>query len=229
MNYYEICTWLNKSKCETGPIPEYYINGHIFTRKEKLNFLAHYYLARTDEGLIVGNLLADHVKGRRYLDLPQAYRRGVILHRKIDEYTDHHPEVMKTKERLMPVYGKFAPVIADVFYDYFLGSRWSDYSGLELSKFSAYIYSVLNAHIDFLPESAQITLSYMSRHDWLTNYSNYFGIGMALKGLARRSVFENKMDKAIEDLKRDENAIEKEFKAFFRDLEAEVGIVLTGI
>jgi acyl carrier protein phosphodiesterase len=183
-----------------------------------MNYLAHYYLAQEDPGLIVGNLLADHYKGKKYLDLPDSYRRGVLLHRKIDHFTDEHPEVEKTKSRLRTKYRKYAPVISDVYYDYFLGSNWPDYSAEELKDFTSRIYDTLNDHHHALPEAARTTLGWMSHHDWLYHYSSFFGIEKALQGLSRRTSFENNMDEAIEDLKRDKELISEEFKAFFDDI-----------
>lgn len=184
-----------------------------------MNYLAHFYLAHNDEGLIVGNLLADFVRGKEYMKLPEDFQRGVILHRKIDEYTDRHPEVEKTKSRLRENHGKYASVISDVFYDYFLGINWKEYSQIPLRIFTGNIYSVLKSHQNRFPTQAQITLGYMSKHDWLYHYSSYYGIEMALQGLSRRAKFNNNMHGAIEDLKENEKYIENEFKPFFKELE----------
>ena len=183
-----------------------------------MNYLAHYYLADGDEGLIVGNMLADHVRGNKYKLLPEHIQRGVILHRKIDEFTDTHPEVEKTKVRLREKYRKYAPVISDVFYDYSLGSNWSEYHDKSLREFSAGIYKTLKNNEKSLPNRAQMMLSYMSKDDWLFQYSTFYGIEMALKGLSRRAKFETNMHLAIDDLKRDHKKIESEFKVFFEEL-----------
>lgn len=187
-----------------------------------MNYLAHFFLARGDEGLIVGNFLADHVKGNKYKTLPEEIQRGVILHRRIDDYTDSHHEVEKTKIRLRENYGKYAPVISDVFYDYALGNNWENYSNKELKAFSSEIYATLKRSKHSFPEMARITLEYMSANDWLYHYSTYYGIEMALKGLSRRATFETNMHEAIADLKSDEELIEEEFKSFFVDLQEHV-------
>ena len=114
-----------------------------------MNYLAHFYLARNDKGLIVGNLLADYAVGKKYLDYPQEIQRGILLHRRIDEFTDDHPETEKTKVRLREKYKKYSPVISDVYYDYFLGQNWSDYSDVPLKSFTQRIYKTLNLKIFF--------------------------------------------------------------------------------
>ena len=187
-----------------------------------MNYLAHFYLAAKDEGLIIGNILADYKKGKQYLELPEDIQRGVLLHRSIDDFTDNHPEVEKTKARLRKKYRKFAPVISDVFYDFILGNNWKDYSSQRLDAFSSDIYKVLLDNTHILPIQAQMTVGYMSKNDWLYHYSTFWGIEMALKGLSRRTTFDTNMHEAIEDLKRDEAIIEKEFRHFFEDLRSHV-------
>jgi len=184
-----------------------------------MNFLAHFYLARSDKGLIVGNLLANYALGKKYLDYPENIQKGILLHRKIDSFTDTHPEMHKTKLRLREKYRKYAPVISDVYYDYFLGRNWNDYSDVSLKSFTQEIYNTLHEHHTILPPRAQITLEYMARQDWLFHYSTYYGIEKALQGLSRRARFENNMELAIGDLKSNEKNIEKEFRPFFQSLQ----------
>lgn len=187
-----------------------------------MNYLAHFYLAGDDEGLIVGNLLADYVKGNKYTHLPENIQRGIILHRNIDDFTDNHNQVEKTKSRLRAKYRKYAPVISDVFYDFILGSNWHEYSDSDLQNFSAEVYKTLESHLEIMPMQAQMTVAYMAKNDWLYNYSNYFGIEMALKGLSRRARFETNMHEAVADLKAHRPEIEKEFRPFFEDIQSYV-------
>ena len=185
-----------------------------------MNFLAHFYLAGGDEGLILGNFLADYVRGRKYEEYPEHVRRGILQHRGIDDFTDTHDTVDRTKSRLRPKYGKYSPVICDVFYDYVLGSNWKDYSDQDLSSFAQGIYEVLHDNSSLLPERAQMTLGFMSGKNWLYHYSSYYGIEKALQGLNRRASFDNDMHLAIHDLKEDGKSVELEFREFFPDLQA---------
>lgn len=183
-----------------------------------MNYLAHYYLARSQKGLIVGNFLTDYARGNSFQELPAEIQKGVLLHRKIDDYTDHHEVVAKTKERLRPKYRKFAPVIADVFYDHVLARNWETYSEVDLKTFSTSIYDTLHEFKKIYPVKAVATLYFMSNKDWLYHYRSSFGIGKALQGLSRRASFANKMNEAIEDLETDYPLIEEEFNLFFGDL-----------
>jgi len=56
-----------------------------------MNFLAHAHLSFNDESLLVGNLIADAVKGKQFFLFSESIRKGMLLHRKIDAFTDSHP------------------------------------------------------------------------------------------------------------------------------------------
>ena len=43
-----------------------------------MNYLAHVYLSGSDKDLIIGNFIADHVKGKAYLDIPRPFKRDFI-------------------------------------------------------------------------------------------------------------------------------------------------------
>ena len=58
-----------------------------------MNFLAHLYLSKSNENIIIGNFIADAVKGKKYNNYPKEIKAGILLHREIDNYTDNHPIV----------------------------------------------------------------------------------------------------------------------------------------
>ena len=67
------------------------------------NFLAHLYLAGDDDGLLLGAMLGDFVRGG--MDdskLPPAVQRGILLHRFIDQYLDRLPELVKLRQQFEP-------------------------------------------------------------------------------------------------------------------------------
>src|SRR6188768_77560 len=102
-----------------------------------MNFLAHLYLSGNDNKIMVGNFIADFVKGRVALNqFEPAIIRGIELHRAIDEYTDNHPVVTISKNRLRPTYRHYSGVIVDVFYDHFLARNWNTYHSDLLPDFA---------------------------------------------------------------------------------------------
>ena len=59
-----------------------------------MNFLGHFYLSQDDPELIVGNFIADHIKGKKYIDYPSGISKGIMMHRNIDHFTDSHVNII---------------------------------------------------------------------------------------------------------------------------------------
>lgn len=183
-----------------------------------MNHLAHLYLSQTDIDLMVGNFIADRVKGKEFHEFSAGIQKGIEMHRAIDTFTDEHPVVMQSKKRLFPIYHKYASVIVDMYYDHILAKNWQDYSPIPLYLFAQNTYKVLQGRITEMPIASKQILHYMSTGDWLTNYATEAGMKRALSGLAARAKFESKMELATEDLFRDYNLYEAEFTSFFKEL-----------
>jgi acyl carrier protein phosphodiesterase len=184
-----------------------------------MNFLAHIYLSGTNPKTMVGNFIGDFVKGRNLLDQFEAeIAQGIELHRSIDEFTDHHSIVLKSKVRLRPKYRHYAAVIVDVFYDHFLSKYWNNYHAEPLTDYSMGVYKTLRDHWDVLPEQVKGMLPYMIKDNWLLNYGTIKGIGRALEGMSRRTRHDSKMDESIADLQASYEEFKSEFELFFPDL-----------
>lgn len=151
-----------------------------------MNFLGHLYLSGDEPLVIVGNFMADAVKGRDLGRFDPDVRRGIRLHRTIDVFTDQHPLTLAGRERLRAHAGKYAGVALDLFYDHVLAANWHELHDEPLPVFSRRMYALLEAHGHLLPERTRGMLPYMMRHDWLGSYAGIEGIGRALEGLSVR-------------------------------------------
>ena len=180
-----------------------------------MNFLAHLYLAGKEEELIVGNFIADSVKGNKYKEYPERIARGLLMHRSIDFFSDTHPAYLKSVHRLAPTYGKFSGVITDMFYDYMLTINWSDYSNEKLEDFCQRMYAILLSHQTRMPEKSKIILTYMTKHNWLLSYARKEGIRRALKGLSERMKYYSPMDEAVSELETNFDSYLADFNEFF--------------
>jgi len=183
-----------------------------------MNYLAHFFLSNDDENLIIGNYIADDVKGKAYLNYSLDIQKGILLHRNIDSFTDRHATVEKSKVLIRQHQNKFTPVVMDVFYDYFLARRWSNYSDTELLDFTHKIYKVLFKNINKLPLSSQMRLPFMAKSNWLYAYRNISGIEKALTGMSKRTKYPNNMNNAHHILKEKETELNKHFDHFFPEL-----------
>jgi acyl carrier protein phosphodiesterase len=167
-----------------------------------MNFLAHLYLAGDDNELIIGNFIADFVKGKAIESYSEGIQQGIRMHRLIDMFTDAHPLIETGKVALRPQFRKFSGVVMDVFGDHFLANDWSKYSTVPLHDFTTRMYQLLAENESLLPERSLMTLKYMSKQNWLFNYQHLEGIRRALTGLSNRSTFESSMETAHLELSR---------------------------
>ncbi|MGV3561534.1 acyl carrier protein phosphodiesterase [Larkinella arboricola] len=190
-----------------------------------MNILAHAYLAGDDEGLIIGNFIADFIKGNpehpRH-GLSAGVQRGIWLHRQIDTFTDQHPLVEEMRILVRPRCHKYAGAAIDVFLDHFLAVQFSEIARQPLPLFVRHFYNIIQSQRDQLPEGARRMSDYMIQYDWLTGYQSLEGIDRSLKGIARRTAFPSNLDTAIEDLNTNYRSFERYFRQFFPLLQQHV-------
>ena len=109
-----------------------------------MNFLAHIYLSNDNDFLKIGNFIADSIHGNNYLHFEEEVKKGIILHRHIDTFTDSHPTYRKSKHRLHQKYGHYSGVIMDIVYDHFLAKNWNNYSNEKLEDYADKFYKLLH-------------------------------------------------------------------------------------
>ena len=182
-----------------------------------MNFLAHLYLSGDDESLMIGNFIADSVKGSAYNNFPDGIKQGILLHRAIDFYSDNHPVFLKSVERLRPGYRKYAGVIVDIFYDHFLAKNWKEYSDKPLERYAGEVHSLMMKNILIMPAKSLMFLKYAIRTNRLVSYRTLDGIGEVLYGMSRRTTFKSNMELAAKELKEYYPEFENEFRIFFED------------
>ena len=183
-----------------------------------MNFLAHAYLSFGEEEILVGNMISDFVKGKAQYDYSPGIRKGIILHRRIDEYTDTHDAIKQAKEFFRPHYRLYSSPIVDVLLDYYLANDANHFSEGQLALFSQSVYKTLNRYSASLPQRFLHAFTYMQSEDWLFKYRLKEGIMRSLKGLVRRSEFLDDSDTAIELFERHSSSLNECYKVFFEDV-----------
>ena len=194
------------------------IHSIILNLIYNLNFLAHIYLSGNNRGVIVGNFIGDAVKGNGFNQFPDDIKKGILLHRKIDEFTDKHAIVKESKSKLRENYGKHAGVVIDIFYDHFLANNWNKYSDEDLHDFIQNAYKILMAHNNILPAKVLLYLPYMFLNDWLGSYIHIESIKMVLNGMSRRTSLPDETNAALYLLKKHYDVFNNEFNTFFNEI-----------
>ncbi len=183
-----------------------------------MNFLAHLFLAGDDPENIIGNFIADHVKGSAIDTYSQGIIKGIRFHRAVDEFTDNNDIVHEAVVRLRPAFKKYAGVVVDMYYDHFLANAWDDYSNEELIDFTRRMFEVIKSSHHLLPARSKYILPYMMADNWLLNYKYFEGLHRALSGISRRTKFESNLENAVENLKGDYEYYKRSFNQFFPQL-----------
>lgn len=183
-----------------------------------MNFLAHLLLSNQDEDLMIGNFIADSVRSVEWGKFKPEVVEGIKLHHSIDEFTDSHPIVDQSKQRIREVQGKYSPVVVDILYDHFLAKNFNNYSNIELDSFVQSAYKLFRSRYSELPKQVQHMLPYMERYNWLYNYGNREGLQGVFNGMHRRANFKNNMHKSVDQLYEDYADFEKDFESFYPQL-----------
>lgn len=184
-----------------------------------MNFLAHIYLSGDNDLLKIGNFMADSIRGNHYLDYPEEIKKGILLHRYIDTFTDAHPIYRKSKHRLHEKYGHYSGVIMDIVYDHFLAKNWATYSDQKLEEYADSFYKLLQNNYAILTEKTQGMLPYMMGRNWLVSYASMAGLEMILFQMDHRTKNRVHMHEAIVEIQEFYTEFEEEFTLFFKELQ----------
>lgn len=194
-----------------------------------MNFLAHLVLSPGGEKIMAGNFFADRVRGSSWKSLEADYAQGVLLHRRIDHFTDQHPIVREAKQLIHPQFGLFRGVLLDVFWDHFLARDFGRLTGgFALPKFADYAHQTLTAHaLVFHPEAPRM-IEAMIRGKWLVGYAEIDGVDRVLRQMSQRFPRQNPMAEGAEALREAHGDLEPLFNAFWLDLVSEFGLSAGG-
>jgi acyl carrier protein phosphodiesterase len=152
-----------------------------------MNYLAHAFLARKDEGLMLGGLLGDHVRGLLALrGYPPPVRRGIRLHRHIDRFTDQHAEVRALLRCFPKPYRRYGGIIIDLAFDHELAQKWDDYADCSLDDFDREVRDLLAQHETMVPPALARFMAYADRRGLFAAYREESELLRSLAGVGQR-------------------------------------------
>jgi acyl carrier protein phosphodiesterase len=183
-----------------------------------MNFLAHIYLSGSNDMVKIGNFMADSVRGNKFENYSIELKKGILLHRAIDSFTDSHPIYRQSKHRLHEKYGHYSGVIMDIFYDHYLAKNWHKYSDEPLETYADNFYSLLQRNYDILTPTVQKMIPYMMARNWLVCYASIEGLTTILFQMDHRTKNRVAMHESINELQEFNAQFEQEFFDFFEEL-----------
>lgn len=187
-----------------------------------MNYLAHLFLSPPGEDALLGSLMGDFVKGPLTSNtISERYSaemtRAIALHRKIDSYTDSHPVVRDSWNRVSKERRRFAGVMVDMFYDHFLAKYWSEFHHKPLSEFTGDFYAILARRRSEMPERLQGITNSMISLDWLGSYAQIKSIHTALNRISQRFRRKNTLFDSADELLENYAEMELDFRRFIPD------------
>lgn len=183
-----------------------------------MNYLAHVFLSGNNEEVVIGNFIGDYVKGKHFKKYSESVRKGILLHRGIDLFTDRNKTVKKSKSLLKKKYGKYSGIIIDIFYDHFLAKNWHKFSSQSLKNFTQNLHKILNKYFEILPEEVKKFVPSFINKDWIQTYKSIEGIEKVLIRMSSVTTLPDETDYAINVLRDNYNEIEDDFLNYFPEL-----------
>ena len=152
-----------------------------------MNILAHLHLATIANSSLIGNTVADFVKGDPYRQYPSEIADGIMLHRKIDRLIDGFADVKQAKSLFRQSHQRVASITLDIVWDHFLSKYWTELNSHQsLALFNASTKQQIQPYITSYPIDYQDFMCAMWQGKWLENYASIDFVGKVLNGMAKR-------------------------------------------
>ncbi|MFA3759929.1 ACP phosphodiesterase [Yersinia sp. 2544 StPb PI] len=181
-----------------------------------MNFLAHLHLATLADSSLLGNLLADFVRGNPQDEYAPEIVAGIMMHRRVDVMTDAQPLVKEARRYFSADYRRVAPITLDVLWDHFLARNWDklvpDYT---LPGFIQHAQNQIVPHLPQTPARFQHLNAYLWQERWLERYAELPFIADVLQGMANRRPKLAALAGSFQDIEQHYQPLEQLFWAFY--------------
>lgn len=167
---------------------------------------------------MMGNLMGDFVKGNKHHLYPKKIQQGILLHRRIDSFTDHHPLIIESKQFFKPAYRFSGSVFTDIIFDHFLANDHRYFTETSLKKFTNEVYLTLQNNHSLFDEKMNYLFQHMTQHDWLFNYRKIEGLERTLIGMCKRFPILGDSADAINIVKAEYETLQKLYTSYFPEL-----------
>ncbi len=185
-----------------------------------MNHLAHFVVAASHPHLLAGALLGDHIKGRLTGERPATVEAGIQLHRQVDSFTDQHSLLRHSAQRFDPAFRRYAGIMLDIIFDYFLARRFADFQLGTLPEFNDYVFKSLADCQQWFDQPARDQYLRMRDRQSMLFYGDSAYIDRSLRYLATRLKHDNPLAGGYLEFVEHEQDLEQDFTQFFPELQA---------
>lgn len=183
-----------------------------------MNYLAHIYLSGKSRQMQIGGFIADFVKGNKSNTYQPEIWDGIVLHRKIDSFTDSHPIVREMIDNMRPEFGRYAAIVLDMYFDYLLATNFYRYSNQSLWCFSVQFSANTLLYYFSLPKKVRGFIFHFILSNRLYKYSKIAGLKESLYIMSVYKIESLEPEKCINYLLKNNAELENNFLMFFDEL-----------
>ena len=185
-----------------------------------MNFLGHSLISieideSTDKNTLYGNFTGDYYKGLvDRIELPEALKEGIKLHRIIDKVSDRKENYLN--ELLVDKFGIFKGIVSDMFIDHFLSKNFHKLFNKDIKLIEKKILNAIEENRNIFPKDFERMFRWLNDRNVMSNYKDIDFLERAFEGLARNIRKGEILNLAPTELKKNYNLFEeKSVKEFF--------------
>ena len=185
-----------------------------------MNFLGHSLISieideSTDKNTLYGNFTGDYYKGLvDRIELPEALKEGITLHRTIDKVSDRKENSLN--ELLTDKFGIFKGIVSDMFIDHFLSKNFHKLFNKDIKLIEKKILNAIEENRNIFPKDFDNMFKWLNDRNVMSNYKDIDFLERAFEGLARNIRKGEILNLAITELKKNYNLFEeKSINEFF--------------
>lgn len=185
-----------------------------------MNFLGHSLISleideSKDKMTLYGNFTGDYYKGLvDRIELPEALKEGITLHRTIDKISDRKENSLN--ELLTDKFGIFKGIVSDMFIDHFLSKNFNNLFNKDIKLIEKKILNAIEKNRNIFPKDFDNMFKWLNDRNVMSNYKDIDFLERAFEGLARNIRKGEILNLAITELKKNYNLFEeKSINEFF--------------
>lgn len=185
-----------------------------------MNFLGHSLISleidkSRDKKTLYGNFTGDYYKGLvDRIELPEALKEGIKLHRIIDKVSDRKENYLN--ELLVDKFGIFKGIVSDMFIDHFLSKNFHKLFNKDIKLIEKKILNAIEENRNIFPKDFERMFKWLNDRNVMSNYKDIDFLERAFEGLARNIRKGEILNLATTELKKNYNPFEeKAIKEFF--------------
>ena len=185
-----------------------------------MNFLGHSLISleideSTDKNTLYGNFTGDYYKGLvDRIELPEALKEGIRLHRIIDKVSDRKENYLN--ELLVDKFGIFKGIVSDMFIDHFLSKNFHKLFNKDIELIEKEILNTIEENRNIFPKDFDRMFKWLNDRNVMSNYKDIDFLDRAFQGLAKNIRRGEILNLAVSELKKNYNLFEeKSIKEFF--------------